>query len=64
MAEEDKSREELIHQLRNVQAERQALKHLLLRATKLIDTLAEPDCAESDRQKAKAEAERFRQVAS
>ncbi len=64
MAEEGKSREELIHQLRNVQAERQALKHLLLRAAALIDTLIDQDCAEPERQKAKAEAERFRHAVS
>jgi len=64
MADEDTGREELIHQLRNMQAERQALKHLLRRATDLIDTLVEHDCEEPHRQEAKAEAERLRRAVS
>jgi hypothetical protein len=61
---DDKDREQLIHQLRNVQAEKQALKHLLTKASDLIDDLVEHDCEEPHRQKAKTEAERFRRAVS
>jgi hypothetical protein len=69
MAEEDKplsekDRAELIHELRNVQAEKQALKHLLRKATDLVDNLVEHDCEEPHREKAKAEAERLRRATS
>jgi hypothetical protein len=62
MAEENLGREELIHQLRNMQAEKQALKHLLLRATNLIERLVEHDCEEPHRQEVIAEAERLRRA--
>jgi len=64
MAEVERDTAELIHQLRNVQAEREALRHLLRRAADLIDNLADNDCEESHAQRAKAEAERFRRAVS
>ena len=63
-AEAEKDRAELIHELRNVQAERQALKHLLRKAADLVDNLVEHDCEEPHREKAKVEAERLRRATS
>jgi len=64
MAEEGKEREDLIHELRNVQAEKQALKHLLGRATDRIEDLVQSDCEDAHKAQALKDAERFRRAAS
>lgn len=60
--EEGKDREDLIHELRNVQAERQALKHLLGKAVDRIEDLVENNCEETHKLKALKEAERLRRA--
>ena len=64
MAEEGNEREDLIHALRNVQAEKQALKHLLSKATDRIENLVESDCEDLHKEQARKEAERFRRAAT
>ncbi|MBC7159527.1 MAG: hypothetical protein H5U21_05685 [Porphyrobacter sp.] len=62
-ADDTPERERLIHELRNVQAEKQALKHLLGKAVDQIEELVENDCEDAAKQAAAAQAERLRRVA-
>jgi hypothetical protein len=64
MADETPERERLIHELRNVQAEKQALKHLLGRAVDQIENLVENNCEEDAKQAASAQAERLRRAST
>ncbi len=65
MADEGSTeREDLIHQLRNAQAEREALKHLLGKAVDRIEDLVESNCEDVDKEKAIKEAKRLRRVTS
>lgn len=63
MADDTPERERLIHELRNVQAEKQALKHLLGKAVDQIEELVANDCEDAAKQAAAAQAERLRRVA-
>jgi hypothetical protein len=56
--------EDLVHALRNAQAEKRALQHLLGRATDEIEELIESNCDEEVKADAGKAAERFRRAAS
>jgi hypothetical protein len=56
--------EELVHALRNAQAEKRALQHLLGRATDEIEELVESDCDPEAKEQASKAAERFRRATS
>lgn len=62
--EEGNERAELIHALRNAEAEKVALKHFLGKAAERIEILVESDCEEKHKQQAIVELERFRRAAS
>ena len=64
MADETPERERVIHELRNVQAEKQALKHLLGRAVDQIEDLVENNCEDATKQAASAQAERLRRAST
>ena len=64
MADDTPERERLIHELRNVQAEKQALKHLLGKAVDQIEDLVESDCEDAAKQAAAAQAERLRRAST
>jgi hypothetical protein len=56
------SPEQLLHSLRNAQAEKKALQHLLGRATDEIEELVESDCDPAVKEQAAKAAERFRRA--
>jgi hypothetical protein len=60
----DETPEELVHALRNAQAEKRALQHLLGRATDEIEELVDSDCEPETKEQASKAAERFRRAAS
>ena len=63
MTDKTDSPEELVHALRNAQAEKSALQHLLGRATNEIEHLVESDCDDEVKERAAKAAERFRRAA-
>jgi hypothetical protein len=64
VAENEQSREKLVHELRNVEQEKRALQHLLKRASDEIDELVESDCDPVVKDHASEAAGKFRRAAS
>ncbi len=64
MSEDGKSERELKHELGNAKQEKQALQHLLKRASEEIEELVESDCDEPQKEQAAKAAKRFRRAAS
>jgi hypothetical protein len=62
VADNQESREKLVHELRNVEQEKRALQHLLKRATDEIDSLVESNCEEAAKEQASHMAERLRRA--
>lgn len=61
---DDKTENELKHELGNARQQKIALQHLLKKASEEIEELAESDCAETQKAEALKAAERFRRAAS
>lgn len=59
---EELSPERLKHELANVEQEKLALQHLLVKATDKIDQLVESDCDPVVKEQASKAAERFRKA--
>ncbi len=64
MSGDDKTEQELKHQLANAEQQKRALQQLLNSASDHIEELVERECAEEDKEGALKAAERFRRAAS